>query len=137
MSESSRPTRWPSCASATARLAATVDLPTPPLPLATATTWRTSGIRSGFWAIAFCAASSRAGGLTTLMLTRASARLARPPPRRGGGGADPLHFVAHLLARRRVVGGHLEVHHHRAGARLDLVHEAEGDDVPAPARGRH
>ena len=31
---------------------ATVDLPTPPLPLATATTARTSGIRCGFGAIA-------------------------------------------------------------------------------------
>src|SRR5207247_8820191 len=32
MSASMRPTRWPACASATARFADTVDFPTPPLP---------------------------------------------------------------------------------------------------------
>ena len=46
MSRSSRPVFAPVCASATARLAATVDLPTPPLPLATAMTLRTSGSSS-------------------------------------------------------------------------------------------
>src|SRR2546422_5795498 len=44
MSQSHRPTRAPVCSSATARLAATVDLPTPPLPLATAITCLTPGI---------------------------------------------------------------------------------------------
>src|SRR6185369_4657655 len=73
MSASRSPTRWPSWVSDTARLAATVDLPTPPLPLATATTCRTSGMRLESWAIAFWAASSRAGGLTTFMLTCALA----------------------------------------------------------------
>ena len=38
MSQSSRPTRWPSADRAQARLTATVDLPTPPLPLTTAIT---------------------------------------------------------------------------------------------------
>ena len=55
----------------------------------------------------------------------------------GEGADDPLHLVAHLLAGRRIVGGHLEVHHHRAGIRLDLVYEAEGDDVPAHAWELH
>src|SRR6476620_8130915 len=45
MSQSHRPTRAPVCSSATARFAATVDLPTPPLPLATAKTCLTPGIR--------------------------------------------------------------------------------------------
>src|SRR6266516_3668245 len=45
MSQSHRPTFAPVCSSATARLAATVDLPTPPLPLATAITCLTPGIR--------------------------------------------------------------------------------------------
>src|SRR5438552_4851690 len=45
MSQSHRPTRAPVWSNATARLAATVDLPTPPLPLATAITCLTSGIR--------------------------------------------------------------------------------------------
>src|SRR5688500_14583646 len=43
MSESSSPTRCPSWARRMARLVATVDLPTPPLPLATATTCLTPG----------------------------------------------------------------------------------------------
>src|SRR4029077_13150295 len=43
--QSHRPTRAPDCSSATARFAATVDLPTPPLPLATAMTCLTPGIR--------------------------------------------------------------------------------------------
>ena len=37
MSASSSPTRWPSVVSASARLTEVVDLPTPPLPEATAT----------------------------------------------------------------------------------------------------
>src|SRR5215207_6491703 len=43
MSASSRPTRRPCACRARARLVATVDLPTPPLPLATATTCLTPG----------------------------------------------------------------------------------------------
>src|SRR5262245_29688952 len=43
MSASIRPTAWPWDRRARARLAATVDLPTPPLPLATAITWRMPG----------------------------------------------------------------------------------------------
>src|SRR5215471_11116821 len=39
MSASSTPTFWPEAASAAARLTVTEDLPTPPLPLATAYTW--------------------------------------------------------------------------------------------------
>src|SRR6266850_5701047 len=46
MSASSRPTRQPSCASATARFTETVLLPTPPLPLPTRMTLRTPGTRS-------------------------------------------------------------------------------------------
>src|SRR6266853_1531455 len=45
MSQSHRPTRAPVCSNATARFAATVDLPTPPFPLATAITCLTPGIR--------------------------------------------------------------------------------------------
>jgi hypothetical protein len=46
MSASSRPTRAPSRARLTARFTATVDLPTPPLPDATAIVFRTPGMRS-------------------------------------------------------------------------------------------
>src|SRR6476659_7578894 len=44
MSASSSPTRRPRACSARARLVATVDLPTPPLPDATATTCCTAGV---------------------------------------------------------------------------------------------
>ena len=43
MSASRSPTAWPALASATARLAATVLLPTPPLPLATASSFLMPG----------------------------------------------------------------------------------------------
>src|SRR5437773_7156284 len=43
MSASSRPTAWPFALRASARLVATVDLPTPPLPLAMATILPTPG----------------------------------------------------------------------------------------------
>src|SRR6266513_3328005 len=46
MSQSHKPTRASDCRSATARFAATVDLPTPPLPLATAMTCLIPGIRA-------------------------------------------------------------------------------------------
>ena len=46
MSASSTPTVAPSAANASARLTAVVDLPTPPLPLATATMFFTPGTSS-------------------------------------------------------------------------------------------
>ncbi len=49
MSASKSPTASPSAASETARLTAVVDLPTPPLPEATATIAFTSGSSSGPW----------------------------------------------------------------------------------------
>src|SRR5258707_5804238 len=45
MSQSHRPPRAPFCSNPTARFAATVDLPPPPFPLATAITCLTPGIR--------------------------------------------------------------------------------------------
>src|SRR3954470_19832732 len=48
MSASIRPTWWPRARRPRARLAATVDLPTPPLPLATAITCRMPG------SVSFC-----------------------------------------------------------------------------------
>src|SRR5437764_13377952 len=59
MSASIRPTRWPCWCSARARLVATVDLPTPPLPLATATRCLTPG-RATFCGICGCMESSGA-----------------------------------------------------------------------------
>ena len=130
MSASMRPTWWPSWARATARLAATVDLPTPPLPLATATTWRTSGIRLASWEIAFWADSSRPGGFTTWMLTFTAetpgrARSTRCTSSRTFSPAAGL-WVA--ICRSTATA---------PARRLHLVHEAEGDDVPAHARELH
>src|SRR5258708_19139717 len=47
MSASIRPTRWPARASATARLAETVDLPTPPFPDDTASALPRCGMATG------------------------------------------------------------------------------------------
>src|SRR5436309_3198433 len=60
MSASSRPTRQPSAARPSARFAARVDLPTPPLPEATAMMWRIPGISR--CARAACARGPGCGG---------------------------------------------------------------------------
>ncbi|MNH36901.1 hypothetical protein D3C79_977430 [compost metagenome] len=52
------PTLAPSRARASARLAAVVDLPTPPLPEATAMTFLTLAM-AGTWACALCAATTQ------------------------------------------------------------------------------
>src|SRR6266536_5097171 len=65
MSASVRPTRRPCMCRATARLAATVDLPTPPLPLATAITCFTPG-RAIFGGIGVCIGVPSGSGLAEL-----------------------------------------------------------------------
>src|SRR6266404_7139248 len=57
-SASIRPTLWPSFTRARARLTATVVLPTPPLPLATATRFFTPGIG---WRSGICCAAGPGG----------------------------------------------------------------------------
>src|SRR5579885_172277 len=82
MSASTRPTRAPACASAIARLTATVDLPTPPLLLATATTLRTPGTgfgplgRSG-WLRTFAPIATRTAPTPGTVFTAASAARCR------------------------------------------------------------
>ncbi|MOA27074.1 hypothetical protein D3C78_1479170 [compost metagenome] len=71
MSASRIPTLAPSRARARARLAAVVDLPTPPLPEATATTFFTFA-RPGICAWALCAA------ITLVISTLALATPSRP-----------------------------------------------------------
>src|ERR1700680_3117620 len=61
MSASSTPTFSPFAFNARARLAATVDLPTPPLPEATATIAPTPGASAVFPAAAGCAAAGWGG----------------------------------------------------------------------------
>src|SRR5579885_519357 len=64
-SASIRPTRCPSACIAIARLTATVDLPTPPFPLATAITCRTPGLGRR----ALCAAAARGWAASTSTCT--------------------------------------------------------------------
>ena len=79
-STSSRPVRWPSMASPAARLAATVDLPTPPLPESTTTTALTPSRPVGF---GFCLISSfKSRSPLSFMGVQAPGGLCRP---RSGG----------------------------------------------------
>src|SRR5580698_3732121 len=80
MSASIRPTRWPSLESATARLTATVVLPTPPLPEPTATILETPGSATGAGMACECAISDESS-LHSRFYRRASALL-----RHGHGG---------------------------------------------------
>ena len=75
MSASSSPTRAPVAASAAPRLADTVDLPTPPLPLPIASTWATpsSALRS---ALGLFALRTREMVWIATSLTHGSARTA-------------------------------------------------------------
>src|SRR5438270_13051830 len=65
MSASIRPTRWPCICRASARLADTVDLPTPPLPLATATRCLTAG-RATLAGICGCIGGGPSGAFAQL-----------------------------------------------------------------------
>ena len=82
MSRSTSPTRWPAAAREYARLTAVVDLPTPPLQLATATMWPTASTP----------------GVTApsppllLMVLSLSARL-RSGDMSAGASAGPLSFT--------------------------------------------
>src|SRR4029453_13546335 len=112
-----------SVASASARFVATVDLPTPPLPLETAITRSTSGIGCG---------PRRPGGAPP-----AGSRLALPPPDRDlAGDAGRLRKrpmdgfrdrLDHLLLGR----ARCQLHGHAGGGNLDVADEAEGHDVAA------
>ena len=99
MSASSMPTLRPSVARPRERLTAAVDLPTPPLPLATATTAPTSGRSSGLREIACAADSSRDSGFG---IESSSGADQIAPPEIGVGRAGER--VAHhdrVVRRRR------------------------------------
>src|SRR5882762_5452772 len=96
------PTRWPSRASAAARFADTVDLPTPPLPLEIASTLPSIGISSGVGGAGTagaCAGRARAAGPAPPPPPPPPHAPPRPPsdlPAR-----NPQHFAEH----RHFVGG--------------------------------
>src|ERR1700674_583744 len=94
MSPSKSPTRWPSCPRRTARLAATVDFPTPPLPLATATMCRTPGARFGFCEVARCAAGSGPAGVAGRCIWIATWAPAAPGTARTARSASARTFSA-------------------------------------------
>ena len=138
MSASSSPTFRPVGASATARLTATVDLPTPPLPEATATIARTSGQQRSAWAgrMAVRVAMRLRRGRRRRRLLRVRgqhhgrvlhARLSRqraspPPPHR-------LH-----LRRAGAVGQQADMH--QPAAQLDRLDQSGGRRCPARSPGR-
>src|SRR5260370_11142943 len=91
MSASSTPTERPFALRASARLAATVDLPTPPLPEATATIARTPGASAGLPAAAAGRAAAPGAGPPCPGAPWAEAS-GRPPPGRppaGEAARDP------------------------------------------------
>ena len=117
MSASSTPTRAPSAASASARLAAVVDLPTPPLPLATATMFLTPGISlTPRWTacdVVFC---------ETLTLTRAT-----PGSFASASCDQALQEV--VLASRRIA--ELDVDADAVAVDSDLAHRFRRDEIAA------
>ena len=128
MSESIRPTRRRARSSASARFAATVDLPTPPLPDATATLKRTSGRM-------FAGGGGRRpaprGGGGPGALTSSRIVTAETP----GERAELLRRVAlDLLGRARRLRRDLEPEGDVAAADREVLHETEGDDVAREPR---
>src|SRR5262249_31655115 len=120
------PVRCPSPASASARFVATVDLPTPPLPLATARMLRIPVTACG----PPPAAASRRRQRRPLADDRQALGAGYARERRPDRGLD--------LPDGLLVGG-ARGQRHRDPARrdLDVSHQAEGDDVPGEARVRN
>src|SRR5688572_22265386 len=80
MSTSARPTRRPRARSATARLAATVDLPTPPLPLDTAMMRATPSMRG--WRETGTTGSGMAVSVSVIVVVPVDVRFDPGDPRR-------------------------------------------------------
>ena len=119
MSASSSPTLSPLCASATARFTATVDLPTPPLPEATAITAFTSGSRG--------AACGAAGGRGRFLRGQHDGGILHP----GQSGKFHLDLAAQRLKAGRLLAFHRQAHLHQPTLHMDpLEHffEVEGSE---------
>ena len=94
MSASSTPTFWPEAASAAARLTVTDDLPTPPLPLATAYTW----VSDDGWANGISRSRDRHGAglqLAALLLAH-HVQVHRHPGHAGDGGDGGGHVTGEV-----------------------------------------
>ena len=136
MSASSTPTVCPADASAAARLTVTELLPTPPLPLAMASTLHDTGTSvSG----AFSRAFQRALVITWRAFV--GVHLAPRDLHRGDAGVQPRRRVSisrlDLGAQRTAADRELEpTVTSPSGATVDRRHHAERDDVGAEFRDR-
>ena len=129
MSASSSPTTRPRRARATARFTLTDDLPTPPLPEATASTLVVGGMS---------VATARSWALSRALAMSAdrSRRVHHP-----GADLDPLDagedpdlafdVGSELIAERAGGDGEGDLHAHDAAVHADVAHHAELDDVGA------
>ena len=123
MSQSHSPTRAPVFSRATARLAATVDLPTPPF-----------------------AARDGDDVLDSFNAGRSHARRARPGRRRmdidqdlclpdpGSAAQDCFRLRLDRLRNGRLVRGQRHLHGDRVAVDLDALHQTERNDIAAEAR---
>ncbi len=127
MSASSTPTVRPRAASAAARLTVTDDLPTPPLPLATASTRVVDGTSVGpACSRALKRARCIAADFCSWVISPYSTATAVTP----GQAADlRLDVLADLHPQRASGRGQRDLHHDRAvGTDADVVDHPEIDD---------
>ena len=117
MSPSRMPTRLPQRASDSARLTATVVLPTPPLPAPTAITFFTPG--SGGRPV------SGADADRTLAVSCTCTSATPQRAHRGGG------LIAHLILDRTGRRRQLDRERRAPIGNRQILHEAERDDVPS------
>ena len=134
MSASSKPVLWPWRASATARLTATVDLPTPPLPDATATIAFTSRQQQRRPAAAGHdrARRRRRGAAAAARLCAVSIAVALVTPGWRDSTVSAARRTGSIACGVRAVGQ--QRHLHEAAAQLDPLDQAGGHDVPAGGR---
>jgi hypothetical protein len=151
MSASRTPTVYPWAAIAVARLTVTELLPTPPLPLAIASTWQLGGIWvSGAFERAFQRAFDMTCDRSSAFISPQSMRTSDTPGWRPDAIGDlPLDVGAERASADRqldadgddAVVGHVHAGHHAerhdVGAELGIDDGAEhGEDVVGGGRGR-
>src|SRR4029077_7468174 len=117
-----RPTLWPSFARASARFTATVVLPTPPLPLATAMRFFTPGIG---WRSGICCGAGPGGIVAPESVAQAfrpedslaiGLKIVWTSPLRGEPQPLCIHAVALFIFLSRAAGARVVAADFRAGA---------------------
>src|SRR3954451_24182862 len=143
MSASRTPTRWPSCERATARFAASDDLPTPPLPLATASTRQSAGSRitpsrSGAPPRSFCGSPAAPFLREPLPLLRRHDVEGELSSRHAGDtGESLLHLLLERVAQRTAGDGENDRERNDAVVQLQVAHHVELGDRPPELRNDH